>query len=131
MAIQIRPGKAEDKAFIISTWVRGQYYGDAWFTAIDTEAYYMNYSKYLEALLIKSDITVACLSEDEDIILGYAVSSPGELHWVFVKKPWRAQGIARSLVAADVTTITSITKPGLAIAKKHNWKFNPWRANEG
>lgn len=127
MAIQIRPGKAEDRAFILSTWLKGQVFGDAWFAAIDKEAYFTNYSKYIEAILLKSDILVACLSEDEDVILGYSISSLQALHWVFVKKPWRGQGIAKSLVATDISVITSITKPGLAIAKKHGWSFNPWR----
>lgn len=130
MGIQIRSGKAEDYPFIVSTWLKGQHFGNDWFAAIDKNAFYTNYSRYIDNLVAKSTVLVACLSEDEDVILGYSISSSQALHWVFVKKPWRGQGIAKSLVVGPISVITSITKPGLAIAKKQGWKFDPWNLNK-
>lgn len=127
LPITIRPGKPEDSSFIFSTWLKGQYFGNDWFESVDQKVYFAYYSKYVEAILAKSNVSIACLTDDPDVILGYAVYTlPETLHWVFVKGAWRAKGIARRLVPEAITTITGLTKPGKAIMIKKGLRFNPW-----
>ena len=127
MEVLIRAVRPEDRAFIISTWCKGQLYGNSFFTAVDSEAYFTHYPKYITSILDRAEVRVACFADDEDIILGYAVMSQNALHWVFVKKALRSEGIANKLIAgASVSVITSLTKPGQAIAAKKGWRFNPW-----
>jgi hypothetical protein len=54
-------------------------------------------------------VTVACLPDNEDVILGYIVFQPNVLHYMFVKEAFRKFGIARFLYKesfGDNETIT-------------------------
>lgn len=50
-------------------------------------------------LLLKADSTIA---EDNGIILGYSVTSPGHVYWVYVKDLYRHQGIGSTLFRKGV-----------------------------
>lgn len=65
----------------------------------------------LDRILTSPDTVtnIACLPNDEDVILGYAVFQPKILHYVFVKEAFRENGIAKSLVAPVRQTLTSYT----------------------
>lgn len=100
-----------DKAFIKATFLRGLYYSDSWFSVIPKDIFMENYSKVVEALLERyANLTrIACLKEDPDVILGYAMlGADNTAHWVFVKKAWRRQGIGRSLLPENLITITHL-----------------------
>ncbi len=84
------------------------------------------YHKYTEYLLVKSSTFVACLKSDPDVILGYSVSEPGVLHWVFVKPDWRRIGIANDLIPKGIHTVTGFTRVGDIIRRHKNLKFNPF-----
>lgn len=127
--IQIRPFRVEDKAFIMATWLKGQYYGHPWFSEIKKDVYNQQYAAYVEQLLAKSNtkVNIACLRQDPEVILGYSVLSPTALHWCYVKDAWRRRGIAGRLTQGEaIVSVTSLTKPGKEIAKKRGWIFNPW-----
>lgn len=117
-----------DHPFIMSTFLRGLYYGDSWFSEIKKSIFMPNYHHVIEALLKKptTRIRVACLVEDKDVILGYCVFSAGTVHYSFVKKAWRNIGIAKSLLPMDIKQVTHLTKVGLDITKKKGWDFNPF-----
>jgi GNAT superfamily N-acetyltransferase len=87
-----------------------------------------NYHSIVEKLLYARLVKVACLKDDEDTIVGYALMSNDEttLDWVFVKRAWRTIGIAKSLVSSKTTTVTHLTKSGLSISKKKHLQFNPF-----
>lgn len=123
--------ESTDKNFILATWLRGLYYGDTWFKEIPKNIFMTKYHTVLENLLRSPDtvITVCCLKEDQDVILGYSVSSLNRpiLHWVFVKAAWRNIKIGKSLVSSEAKTVTHLTKVGLAIAKKKGLIFDPFQ----
>lgn len=128
--LQLRLATASDKAFILSSWLKGQRFGHDFFKAIEPSAYYTTYSAQIEKLLAlpTTAVVICCLSEEPDVIIGYSITTvPDTLHWVFVKEQWRKQGVANRLVAPMIKTVTSITKPGLAIARKRNYTFNPFK----
>lgn len=142
--ISIRKMVEGDKNCIRSTWVKrlkwGKYWNDDqqgkdsyWFhyhnEEIEQDTFFRNYQKIIEHVLNKPgvSISVACLREDPDVILGYAVmEGPATLHWVYVKKDWRGIGLARDLVPSTIKTVTHLTRDGLKIKRKHKLFFDPF-----
>ncbi len=135
-AVQIRDLTDDDLPFIYASWLKGLYYGNEWFNLIRPKDLFMGiYHQVLERLLKHPDtvVKVACLKSDPTVILGYAVFhfvAPNYryLDWVFVKKPWRGIGVAKSLVPTDkINTVSHLTKTGVTLLYDHpNISFNPF-----
>ena len=96
----IRLAKPEDVNFILATFLRGLYYGESAFSPMPKAVFMANYKPVAQALLVRHKVHVACLKEDQDVILGYSIVShdSSTVHWVQVKSAWRRKGIAKSLV---------------------------------
>jgi hypothetical protein len=127
----IRDAKADDRNFVLATFLRGLYYGDSWFSLIPKDIFMANYKKVGEFLVTSPNINikVACLKEDPDVIIGYSILSQdfSTIHWVYVKNIWRKQGIGRSLVPQHPTTVTHLTALGKTLLSKfENCIFNPF-----
>lgn len=126
----IRDGKKEDTNFILSTFLRGLYYGDSWFSLMPKDVFMQHYKRIAEALVNKSNIKVACLLDDPDTIIGYSILSQDyqSVHWVYVKKNWRLNGIAKSLLPRHPTTVSHLTTVGKQLLPKiNNPIFNPFK----
>lgn len=132
--VAIRDATPSDKNFIMATFLRGLYYGDSWFKDISKDIFMGNYHTILENLLAhpSATIKVACLKDDPEVILGYAIyrvaNQLSVLDFVFVKSAWRRIGIAKSLVPNNVWAVTHLTKTGRFIwkAKLPGAQFNPF-----
>lgn len=89
------------------------------------------YHGVLDHLMQRKDlvIRVACLKEDSDVILGYAVSHTLNqytiLDFIFVKSAWRRIGVGKSLLPDEVHAVTHLTKLGRSLKPK-NVIFNPF-----
>jgi hypothetical protein len=98
----IRNAISSDHNFVIATFLRGIYYGDTFFSAVP-KGLFMDRYKLVAQALVKdpsTKIRIACLPEDQDVIIGYSITSNNDttLNWAFVKKNWREKGIAKSLI---------------------------------
>ncbi len=127
----VRAAKPDDYKFIVSTFLKGLYYGDSWFSQIDKDAFMDNYKKVIDGFFRspQAAIQVACLREDEDTIIGYSITSSdySKIHWVFVKAAWRRHGIARRLCPQYPETVTHLNTLGKTLLPKvNNPKFNPF-----
>lgn len=120
--LTIRQAGYGDESFIYSTWLRGLYYGNDWFRKIDKKSFFEKYRQVVAHLLSKSNITVACLSEDPEVIVGYCVHSGTVLHWVYVKRSWRNMGVGQALIPEGIECVTHLTKKA---AKKNHYRFDP------
>ncbi len=130
--VTIRPWKVGDENFILSTFLRGLYYGNDWFREIPKDIFMSHYHRVVERLLSHpgTAVRVACLREDEDVIVGYSISRPLQdgtsiLDFVFVKSAWRKAGIGRSLLPPNFTSVSHLTKVGKSL-KPVNCVFNPF-----
>ena len=130
-----RPGQPTDVPFISKTWIQGLYGGNHWFNIIPWEVYVSHYAKIIESVLARpsTQVTVTCLKDDPDCIIGYAVwderASGRALHWVHVKAAWRNTGVARSTIPEGINQITHTTKAGLGMRnsmQQWEWVFNPF-----
>lgn len=128
--ITIRPFTKDDENFIYSTWLRGLYYGNDWFHAIDKDAYFENYEPIVKAIVHKpaTEIRVACLKDSSEVALGYCVSEGAAVHYIFCKEIWRGIGLMTDLLPKDFHTVTHLTKAGLGIIRKKfpHVIFNPF-----
>ncbi len=128
--ITIRPWNPEtDKAFVLSTILKGLYYGDSWFSLIPKDIFMQNYHPFLEKLLFSPgvDVNVACLIEDPDVIIGYSATTNSVLHWIFVKKSWRGIGVAKILLPEKTSSVSHLTDLGRKLLPKlPGAVFNPF-----
>jgi ribosomal protein S18 acetylase RimI-like enzyme len=124
---KIREGAPSDYNLIIGTFLNGVKYGSSYFKSIDDDAFFHNYTKFVEYVTFNSDVKICCLEEDEDVIVGYVLSKGEVIHWIYTKPAFRKLGVANSLLAEiSPTTTPTYTKVGYIIAKKKNIKLNPW-----
>ncbi len=125
--IIIRQPLPEDKNFILSTWLKGQYYGCAYFKQIPSNIYYLKYAdKIIEKLSQpQMRMTVACDASNPHWVVGFAVFDD-HLHWVHVKKDFRGMGIARLMLQGkEFKVVKSTTKKGHEITVSKNLIFDP------
>lgn len=116
----------------MATFLRGIYYGDTWFSKIPKDIFMDNYKKVVEALVDSPNtlVNIACLTEDEDVILGYSILSIDfqTLHYLYVKSAWRKQGIAKRLSPSSPAFVTHLTAQGASLLPKLNGAvFNPFK----
>lgn len=126
----VRDIKVGDENFIISTFLRGLYYGDSWFSQIPKSIFMDCYKVAAERLIKHATIKIACLPDEEDIIIGYSILSNDytTVHWVYVKKDWRKQGIATSLVPKYASYVTHLTALGKELLPKlKDAVFHPFK----
>ncbi len=131
--ITTRPAIDSDKAFIISTWLSGQYHGSPYWSQMPKEVFYSEYTEIINSILHNPDtrVNVAILSDDPNVLLGFTVYSRTTMHWIYTKKDYRSSGIMRLLWPNNITTASSTTLPGAAIARKKKLIFNPIRRTNG
>ena len=127
---EIRNATADDRNFILATFLRGVYYGDSWFSMIPKAIFMAHYKKVAEHLVTSARVTIACLKDDPNVIIGYSILSPdaSTVHWVFVKAMWRRNGVARSLVPPSPVAFSHLSALGKTIMTKQfpNTVFNPF-----
>jgi hypothetical protein len=121
----IRTANEKDLNFIRRTWLLGLFYGSEFYSQIRNKIYFDNQKIVVEALIKTSDVLVACLNDDPEVILGYSVTQGPTLHWVHVKSYFRKNGIAKTLIPQEIKQVTFLTKIGKAIKPK-TWEFNPY-----
>lgn len=126
----IRPAQENDISFIYATWLKSYHY-DSWTKSIAKSVYFDNYKLVLDRLLEDSKVLIACTKEDENVILGYCVSEPGIIHYVFVKEAFRMFGIATDLVGHSIDEqqiiISHRTQSVLPILRTKDFiTFNPF-----
>lgn len=127
----IRDAKESDKAFVLATFLRGLYHDSSWFSLIPKRIFMTNYHPVAEAIVNspKYVIKVACLQDDPDTIIGYSILAADYtgIVWVFVKKKWRLNGIATTLLPKFPQYVTHINNLGTKLLPKfEGCHFNPF-----
>jgi GNAT superfamily N-acetyltransferase len=118
------------EALIYSKWLRSLKYGNEYFKLIESQAYFSAYHTYIHNIITRPDteIRLAVLTEDPDVVLGFSVHRGPVLEYIHVHKDMRHQGIGTSLFPDGITTITHLTNIGTSIwANKYpHLSFNPF-----
>lgn len=118
------------EGMIFSKWMRSLRYGNPLFKKVDHKDFYKNYHVFIEKILAKPDtiVRLAVLSDNHDVVLGFAVSREDVLDYIHVHKDYRQNGIGTLLLPPDITTFTHLTKTWFPIwqTKYKEWRFNPF-----
>lgn len=100
MNIAYRPAEITDLSLIYSTWTKSLYFALYKEQEVDpVHTYYPNATRAIQSILERSNVAVACLEDQPDVVLGYCVFEGFVLRWIYMKKVWRKQGIAKKLIA--------------------------------
>lgn len=135
--VAIRTGEDTDHNFIYATWLRGLYYGNSIYGAMEKDAFMDFYKLKVTSVLFKPSVTIqiACLKEEPDTILGYSVLESFEVphgtaaHWAFVKPEWRKCGIATALIPEATETITHVVDSLFKVKLDTKSKSDKWLSN--
>ncbi len=94
---------ADDLPFIMRSWLESYGRGSPHTVLIPKPMFFAGHRKVVEALLRDPSCQtwVACDAEDPSILLGFISGEPPtHAHYVYVKRAFRRQGIARGLADA-------------------------------
>jgi GNAT superfamily N-acetyltransferase len=122
--IDLRLARKEDLNFIFSTWLKGIKGGNDLYRMADPRSFTLHYGEFMKRKIARTGVLVmvACLKEDNDVILGYSITERikdyNVLHWIYVKKEWRRIGIAKDLLPARIDICTTMTKLGKQLKPK-------------
>lgn len=115
---------------ILSKWMRSLRFGCDFFRLVDKDIYFAGYQKFIESLFERPQTVVrlAVLSDDEDVVLGWSVYEGDKLHYVYVNRDMRNNGIGKNLIPSNTKEISHVTIAGMSVwaSKYPNFKFNPF-----
>jgi len=116
---------------ILSKWMRTLRFGNDYFKLIDSDGYYEAYQAYIKILLSRPQciVRLAVITDSPDVCLGFSVSEPEVLHYVWSHKENRRIGVATALLQFPFKYITHLTTTGMGIWNKKypTVSFNPFK----
>jgi len=127
----VRDGNDNDRNFIMATAMRSICHSDPRFKDVPHKVFMDHYHPVLESRVDGpfTIVKVACLTDDPDTVLGYAlyrqVGSQTILDYVYVKAAWRRIGVAKSVMPPNVDAVTHLTAVGKKLMPK-GAIFNPF-----
>lgn len=131
----LRPAEESDRNFILGSWINAN--RNTTPRALDSDVYNRGHNKLCNALLDRCACLIAAFPEDHSYILGWAVTSSSAVHYVWVRKEMRRQGIAKDLLKPYLGKDTlythlpvrgDIVSNGLQVPK--GWRYDPYLAFE-
>lgn len=132
--VKVRPMGDADFNFIINSWLKTYKYSGPAVKRMLDRVYFETYEPIVKTLIRRSDVYVACLRDDPEIIVGYLAiertKNHDVIHFCLVKDLWQKMGVATYLIeAADPrpdTYFTHWTNPIQSIINKVTYLFNPF-----
>ncbi len=115
------------KPLLFSNFLLSLKSGNDLFMRTDRDTYFKYYHAFIESLLERktSKIKLAVLAREKELVFGWALMEPNILHYIFVPKIYRNNGISKLLLKGEeFETISHVTKDGEKIFSKKT--FNPW-----
>lgn len=102
MKIVTRKAIPSDHPFIYATYIRNRWFDKANKTSLPRSVWSTLQHKRLEVALATQPVTVACLDEDPDVLVGYGFKDSGVLY-IYVKLDFRSLGLGvRELLMKEV-----------------------------
>lgn len=136
---KVRQAKSDDVNFIYSTWLRCYKHDSPLTKYTKREVFFEAHQKLLDKILTKKEIKVAVAvsKDDDDLIFGFLAYEPKIIHFVYVKEPFRKEGIARKLIESQgidpnecKASHLTYSLLDLWTAKKITTEFNPYVLEE-
>lgn len=131
--IVIRDHVPSDLDFVYSSWLSNYQHSSYFARRIRKQTFMTEYSKILNALMLRDNVTCKIAGDDEFSIYGYIVSEPDCVHYVYVRPEYHMLGIAKRLITEvglqDGDFEVSSWTPALndISFKYRNMRYNPFR----
>lgn len=88
----------DDRNYVLASWLE-DFRRSRWARAVGG-AYYQGHVKVLNKLLDNASVMLCVWDDTPEYILGWCCTGPGAIvHYCYVRANWRAQGIAKMLLA--------------------------------
>lgn len=104
LPVLLRQWRETDVGYVVDTWLKHYHdHGVGMVRGMPRGEFFRRWRSVVVEILKTADVRVACLDDDDDIILGFAVLSTHcgarVLHWVHVREDWRRKGLGAQLLA--------------------------------
>lgn len=92
-------GVGNAKNLIYATWLRSYEANSLRSKHIPRDVFFEEHHKVLDGIFDRNpEVHLAVLPDDPDVVLGWSVTEPGLIHFVYVKPSFRKYGIATALL---------------------------------
>lgn len=93
-------GVQDARNLIFATWLRCMEANSPAAKHIPRDVFFAEHHRVIERIFEREPtVKLAVLPDDPSVVLGWSVSEPGVLHFVYVKPAFRKYGIGAALVA--------------------------------
>jgi hypothetical protein len=82
-----------DDAYIYSTWTKYCYYSPIQPILISKSKFMKDKINEIKNCLQQGHVSVACVKDAPEVIMGYIVENAGKIQWLCVKKEFHKEGI--------------------------------------
>lgn len=102
--VGFRAALPDDEAIVFNAWLLAHRKHGDWPPRLSSQRYFAEHKETIAKLIARSRMLVACNEQRPSQVLGFvcwevAANTIGPtLHWLFVKQPFRRNGIARELL---------------------------------
>lgn len=126
--ITVRPADISDWDFIRKSWRATFLNGGPAVQGADKQHFFDEMTRVFAAICPTAEARMACDPEDADNVLGFAVYTGPELHFVYVLQDFRRMGfVPRLLSDLNITRYTFSTIQGVRRLRplERGWAFTP------
>lgn len=127
--VMLRTMAETDVPYIVDSWVQS-YRGQARAREVGA-GYRRSHKALVRNLLKRATCVVACLEDDADTIVGYAVTEPGCVHYVLVRDGFTRNGLAKTMIAPFLSRdgVRYSHKTSMPITIPAAWVYDPYAAH--
>lgn len=130
--IDVRLANADDLDFIVHSFLFS-YWGAPAVRGMTRDDYFGVMRPRLKTALghSRTIVTVACATDEPDVIAGWAATNGNTILWVYVKKAMRGMGIASSLVRHAAPTSYALQSQHISVPSRYAYRpdalWDLWR----
>lgn len=144
LSVAFRAALPDDEAIVFNAWLLAHRKHGDWPPRLSSQRYFAEHKATIAKLIARSRMLVACNEARPSQVLGFVCWEGGNgeqtLHWLFVKQPFRRNGIGRALL--DQARLNQPHGQGLTLdevrcshwtmraeqlrAAGHRWRYDPF-----
>jgi GNAT superfamily N-acetyltransferase len=125
-SVVLRDMRSDDNAFVRDSWLRSHFNAHPERDVINRRVHLAGQSRRIDRLLERSIVRIAAYEDDSDLVLGWVCVENERVHYVYVKKLYRKQGIARMLLSDLLPRPCLFSHRVTGLRAPDRWAYDPW-----
>jgi GNAT superfamily N-acetyltransferase len=131
LSVAFRAALPDDEAIVFNAWLMAHRKHGDWPPRLSSQRYFAEHKATVAKLIARSRMLVACNEARPSQVLGFICWEGETLHWVFVKQPFRRNGIGRALLLhafapGEVRCSHWTMRAEQMRAKGQPWRYDPF-----